>query len=144
MSMKWFNSNKKCWTRRCEINFFIAFFNCDFFYFLFQTLCEPQEYKPMLHKEHAQDLRHFRAKSKSFTVGEKRKKASRLSFWNLCLFTRCWCFLESIYWNLWVLLLFNLLCDCGDSLLLWINVCVIIVMMKSIINFESFRKLLIV
>lgn len=46
------------------------------FYFLFQTLCEPQEYKPMLHKEHAQDLRHFRAKSKSFTVGEKRKKAS--------------------------------------------------------------------
>eukprot|EP00105_Crassostrea_gigas_P045175 XP_019929323.1 PREDICTED: M-phase inducer phosphatase [Crassostrea gigas] len=45
-----------------------------------KTMCEPQEYKPMLHKEHAQDLRHFRAKSKSFTVGEKRKKASRLSF----------------------------------------------------------------
>lgn len=93
------------------------------FYFLFQTLCEPQEYKPMLHKEHAQDLRHFRAKSKSFTVGEKRKKASRLSFWNLCL-PDVDVFLESIYWNLWVLLLFNLLCDCGDSLLIVVNKCV--------------------
>lgn len=54
-------------------------FNSNFL-FILQTMCEPQEYKPMLHKEHAQDLRHFRAKSKSFTVGEKRKKASRLSF----------------------------------------------------------------
>ncbi|XP_061179615.1 M-phase inducer phosphatase-like [Saccostrea echinata] len=45
-----------------------------------KRFCEPEDYKPMLHKEHAQDLRHFRAKSKSFAAGEKRKKASRLSF----------------------------------------------------------------
>nr|XP_022336117.1 M-phase inducer phosphatase 2-like [Crassostrea virginica] len=45
-----------------------------------KIFCEPEDYKPMLHKAHAQDLRHFRAKSKSFTSGEKRKKASRLSF----------------------------------------------------------------
>lgn len=140
--MKWFNSNKKCWIFRRE-RFFLLRFLIVFFSSLFQTLCEPQEYKPMLHKEHAQDLRHFRAKSKSFTVGDKRKKASRLSFWNFCL-PDVDVFLESIYWNPWVLLLFNLLCDCDDSLLLWINVCVINMVMKSIINFESFRKSLII
>ncbi|KAJ8317073.1 hypothetical protein KUTeg_004977 [Tegillarca granosa] len=32
--------------------------------------CEPQSYKPMLHKDHSQDLRHFRTKSKSW-AGEK-------------------------------------------------------------------------
>ncbi|XP_052249005.1 M-phase inducer phosphatase 1-like isoform X2 [Dreissena polymorpha] len=33
--------------------------------------CEPPMYKPMLHKDHAEDLRHFRAKSKSW-AGEQR------------------------------------------------------------------------
>ena len=34
------------------------------------ALCEPQDYKPMLHEDHGADLRHFRAKSKSW-AGEK-------------------------------------------------------------------------
>ncbi|XP_056006638.1 M-phase inducer phosphatase-like [Ostrea edulis] len=45
-----------------------------------KNLCEPKDYKPMLHKAHVEDLRHFRTKSKSFTAGEKKKIANRLSF----------------------------------------------------------------
>ncbi|XP_045190090.2 M-phase inducer phosphatase 1-like [Mercenaria mercenaria] len=35
--------------------------------------CEPQTYKPMLHKDHTEDLRHFRTKSKSW-AGEQRSR----------------------------------------------------------------------
>lgn len=35
--------------------------------------CEPQTYKPMLHKDHSDDLRHFRTKSKSW-AGEKNSR----------------------------------------------------------------------
>ncbi|XP_052228863.1 M-phase inducer phosphatase 1-like [Dreissena polymorpha] len=42
-----------------------AFFNAH------GSQCEPQTYKPMLHKDHADDLRHFRGKSKSWTAGER-------------------------------------------------------------------------
>lgn len=35
--------------------------------------CEPKGYKPMLHKDHAHDLRHFRVKSKTWAGDEKRK-----------------------------------------------------------------------
>jgi rhodanese-related sulfurtransferase len=36
-------------------------------------LCDPINYRPMLHSEHSADLRHFRTKSKSWTAGEKRR-----------------------------------------------------------------------
>ncbi|KAL4231733.1 M-phase inducer phosphatase 1 [Mactra antiquata] len=36
-----------------------------------KEFCVPQTYKPMLHKDHADDLRHFRTKSKSW-AGEQR------------------------------------------------------------------------
>ncbi|XP_052778617.1 cdc25-like protein phosphatase twine [Mya arenaria] len=36
--------------------------------------CEPQQYMPMLHKDHVTDLRHFRAKSKSWTAGERANR----------------------------------------------------------------------
>ncbi|KAJ8304192.1 hypothetical protein KUTeg_017775 [Tegillarca granosa] len=43
--------------------------------------CEPMEYKPMLDSQHTEELRHFRAKSKSWTAGERRNKRSqRLNF----------------------------------------------------------------
>lgn len=35
--------------------------------------CEPQAYKPMLHKDHGNDLKHFKAKSKSWTGGSRLK-----------------------------------------------------------------------
>ncbi|CAG2203032.1 STG [Mytilus edulis] len=41
------------------------------------TYCDPISYKPMIHSEHSSDLRHFRAKSKSWTAGEKRRHAKR-------------------------------------------------------------------
>lgn len=41
------------------------------------TLCDPISYRPMLHSDHSADLRHFRAKSKSWTAGEKRRQARR-------------------------------------------------------------------
>ncbi|KAK3096273.1 hypothetical protein FSP39_025184 [Pinctada imbricata] len=40
-----------------------------------KSLCMPQTYTPMLDKSHADDLRLFRRKSKSWTAGEKRKHA---------------------------------------------------------------------
>ncbi|XP_060564728.1 M-phase inducer phosphatase-like [Ruditapes philippinarum] len=39
--------------------------------------CEPASYKPMLHEDHAADLRHFRVKSKSWTEGDKQKTSKR-------------------------------------------------------------------
>ena len=54
----------------------------------FQELCEPVGYKPMLHEDHTDDLKHFRIKSKSWNDGKKTKKPrfsrhrSCLAFWN--------------------------------------------------------------
>lgn len=39
----------------------------------FQELCSPQLYKPMLHPDHASDLRMFRGKSKSWAGGEEER-----------------------------------------------------------------------
>lgn len=41
-----------------------------------KMLCEPVCYKPMIHSDHAADLKHFRAKSKSWTAaGSDRTQA---------------------------------------------------------------------
>ena len=37
--------------------------------------CVPSTYKPMLHEDHGEDLRHFRVKSKSW-VGEKAARGA--------------------------------------------------------------------
>ncbi|GFS90142.1 m-phase inducer phosphatase [Trichonephila clavipes] len=39
----------------------------------YKELCEPQKYKPMTHKDHEFDLRHFRAKSKSWGADSKNR-----------------------------------------------------------------------
>ena len=39
--------------------------------------CEPRSYTPMLHEDHAADLRHFRVKSKSWTAGETQRTSRR-------------------------------------------------------------------
>ncbi|XP_052778610.1 cdc25-like protein phosphatase twine [Mya arenaria] len=44
------------------------------FYHKHIVQCEPQQYMPMLHKDHVTDLRHFRAKSKSWTAGERANR----------------------------------------------------------------------
>lgn len=45
------------------------------FYQSYKELCEPPSYVPMLHKDHGNDLRVFRKKSKSWTAGEKKQYA---------------------------------------------------------------------
>ncbi|KAL4222740.1 M-phase inducer phosphatase 1 [Mactra antiquata] len=53
------------------------------FYQTYQEYCDPISFKPMLHEDHGEDLRHFRVKSKSWTAGEKqtsnRRHRSRLN-----------------------------------------------------------------
>ncbi|KAL4227027.1 M-phase inducer phosphatase 1 [Mactra antiquata] len=51
----------------------------------YQSLCDPMGYKPMLHKDHASDLRHFRVKSKSWAGGQKGSKSSRSRLSRSCL-----------------------------------------------------------
>ncbi|XP_045206243.2 M-phase inducer phosphatase-like [Mercenaria mercenaria] len=47
------------------------------FFTAHKDMCDPISYKPMLHEDHAADLRHFRVKSKSWTAGEKQKTSRR-------------------------------------------------------------------
>ncbi|XP_033756501.1 uncharacterized protein LOC117339170 [Pecten maximus] len=47
------------------------------FYQTHKELCEPMSYKPMLHENHVDDLRHFRSKSKSWCAGSKNRKNQR-------------------------------------------------------------------
>ncbi|XP_052820207.1 M-phase inducer phosphatase 1-like [Mya arenaria] len=48
------------------------------FYHQFKNQCFPQTYVPMLKQEHANDLRHFRVKSKSWAAGDKPRHRSRV------------------------------------------------------------------
>ncbi|XP_062600689.1 M-phase inducer phosphatase-like [Saccostrea cucullata] len=45
------------------------------FFQSYKELCEPPSYVPMLHEDHANDMRVFRRKSKSWTAGEKKQYA---------------------------------------------------------------------
>ena len=53
------------------------FFECH------QGLCTPQEYMTMLDKNHEEDLRHFRIKSKSWAGDSKNKGKGRINFRSL-------------------------------------------------------------
>ncbi|XP_045206794.2 M-phase inducer phosphatase 1-like [Mercenaria mercenaria] len=46
------------------------------FFYTYKEKCFPQTYKQMLHSEHKDDLRHFRVKSKSWSAGDKPRRAS--------------------------------------------------------------------
>ncbi|KAL5006712.1 hypothetical protein ScPMuIL_015518 [Solemya velum] len=51
------------------------------FYHSHKSLCEPKEYVPMLHPDHVLELRHFRSKSKSCSVTDKRgRRGNSLRF----------------------------------------------------------------
>lgn len=52
------------------------------------SMCEPVDYRPMIHSDYASELRHFRraadvrhfhAKSKSWSAGDKTRLARKLS-----------------------------------------------------------------
>nr|CAD7424818.1 unnamed protein product [Timema monikensis] len=55
------------------------------FYEQFNTLCEPSSYRPMLDPDHETDLRHFRAKSKSWSGDGRSRMAMRNSLKRLGL-----------------------------------------------------------
>jgi hypothetical protein len=42
----------------------------------FKEYCEPQRYKPMLHAEHLNDLKHFRSKAKSWEIQKHQLTAA--------------------------------------------------------------------
>lgn len=52
-------------------------------FYPFQNLCEPRGYTPMLHKDYAEDLRHFRSRSKSWSGGAKRRVFGQRLFWGM-------------------------------------------------------------
>ncbi|XP_053388569.1 M-phase inducer phosphatase 1-like isoform X2 [Mercenaria mercenaria] len=45
------------------------------FFYKCKEQCFPQTYKPMLHKEHKDELRHFRVKSKSWSAGDRSRQS---------------------------------------------------------------------
>ena len=55
-----------------------------FIFLSFQELCDPVGYKPMLHEDHADDLKHFRIKSKSWD-GDKKTRKPKFSRHRSCL-----------------------------------------------------------
>ena len=46
------------------------------FYEAYSELCRPRSYRPMLHADHAAELRHFRAKSKTFAGDRKHRQVA--------------------------------------------------------------------
>lgn len=64
------DTNKECYPALYYPELYLLEGGYKLFYQDCKEHCEPQSYKPMLHKDHANDYRHFRAKSKSW-AGEK-------------------------------------------------------------------------
>lgn len=70
------DSNKECYPELHYPELYLLEGGYKVFFEKHKDLCDPQTYKPMLHKDHAYDLKHFRAKSKSW-AGEKNRLAFR-------------------------------------------------------------------
>ncbi|KAL4231465.1 M-phase inducer phosphatase 1 [Mactra antiquata] len=73
------NLNKECYPRLNFPEIYLLDSGYKAFYYKHLSLCSPQAYKPMLHKDHSADLRHFRAKSKSWTAGDRSSSSSRIT-----------------------------------------------------------------
>lgn len=63
-------ANKECYPQLFYPEIYLIDGGYKTFFENHKAMCEPQEYKPMLHKDHEKDMRHFRAKSKSWN-GDK-------------------------------------------------------------------------
>lgn len=64
-------SNKECYPCLYYPEMYLLEGGYKAFFENHKSLCEPQLYKQMLHKDHSDDLRQFRAKSKSWAGAEK-------------------------------------------------------------------------
>lgn len=67
------DANKECYPALHHPEMYLLEGGYKVFYEKFSEYCDPQSYKPMLHKDHSEDLRHFRIKSKSW-AGEKTNR----------------------------------------------------------------------
>ncbi|XP_056006847.1 M-phase inducer phosphatase-like [Ostrea edulis] len=67
------DSNKDCYPHLHYPELYLLEGGYKNFFEKQKNFCEPQTYKPMLHKDHSDDLRHFRLKSKSW-AGEKTNR----------------------------------------------------------------------
>lgn len=72
------DANKECYPSLHYPEIYLLHDGYKVFYEQHKELCTPEEYLPMLHEDHSNDLKHFRAKSKSW-AGEKSGKAGRTS-----------------------------------------------------------------
>nr|KAG5714226.1 hypothetical protein BaRGS_018443 [Batillaria attramentaria] len=70
-------SNKECYPFLHYPEIYLLEGGYKAFFEQHRELCEPQLYKQMLHKDHSEDLRKFRAKSKSW-AGEKNSSRTGL------------------------------------------------------------------
>ncbi|XP_022257814.1 M-phase inducer phosphatase-like [Limulus polyphemus] len=66
-------ANKECYPQLYHPEMYILNGGYKAFYEKHWEFCEPQQYKPMKHKDHKHDLCHFRAKSKSLNEDSKTK-----------------------------------------------------------------------
>ncbi|XP_076363993.1 uncharacterized protein LOC143253672 isoform X2 [Tachypleus tridentatus] len=66
-------ANKECYPQLYHPEMYILDGGYKAFYEKHWEFCEPQQYKPMKHKDHKHDLYHFRAKSKSLNEDSKTK-----------------------------------------------------------------------
>lgn len=66
-------ANKECYPALHYPEVYLLEGGYKVFFEKFADYCDPKSYKPMLHKDHAEDLRHFRIKSKSW-AGEKTNR----------------------------------------------------------------------
>ncbi|XP_076102452.1 M-phase inducer phosphatase 1-like isoform X1 [Mytilus galloprovincialis] len=67
------HANKECYPALHYPEVYLLEGGYKVFYEQFSEYCDPISYKPMLHKDHQEDLRHFRIKSKSW-AGEKTNR----------------------------------------------------------------------
>lgn len=68
--------NKDSYPQLCHPEVYLLEGGYKAFFASFKELCEPQTYTPMLHKDYEVELRHFRAKSKSWSGGHQNKRAN--------------------------------------------------------------------
>jgi len=71
-------ANKECYPQLFYPEIYLLEGGYKSFYENHKHMCEPQEYKPMSHKDHQKDLVHFRAKSKSWNGDKSGRLGPRL------------------------------------------------------------------
>ncbi|KAG1678652.1 M-phase inducer phosphatase [Nymphon striatum] len=71
------NCNNKCYPNLHHPELYILRGGYKAFFKEFKEYCVPREYKPMVHKDHEDDLKHFRAKSKSWNGESKSRMVVR-------------------------------------------------------------------